>query len=228
MSEITSKSEYPPEQYPYRIKNWDKFQHYKHRNPPWVKLHTDLLISPDWLFLSDHSRLIMLCCMMVASRYAGHIPADTVLFKRLCRLQGNVNFKPLIECGFLIDLLADASACKQMRTNAPTETETETETEKNKNRKVTADGGSKYVFESGVIRINKKDMDRWRSTFTEIDVPAELEGMVGWAAEQGPNWFHAVRGLLAKRNREAVERRKATGAPPKVGGMDPNFSRWIQ
>jgi len=26
-----------------RVKNWGKFQHYKDRNPPWIKLHRGLL-----------------------------------------------------------------------------------------------------------------------------------------------------------------------------------------
>jgi hypothetical protein len=24
------------------VKNWDRFQHYKNRNPPWIKLYTDI------------------------------------------------------------------------------------------------------------------------------------------------------------------------------------------
>jgi hypothetical protein len=26
-----------------RVKNWSEFQHYKDRNPPWIKLHRTLL-----------------------------------------------------------------------------------------------------------------------------------------------------------------------------------------
>ena len=31
------------------IKNWHKFQHYKDRNPPWIKLHYEILTRPDWV-----------------------------------------------------------------------------------------------------------------------------------------------------------------------------------
>ena len=27
----------------FSVKNWDEFQHYKDRNPPWIKLHNHLL-----------------------------------------------------------------------------------------------------------------------------------------------------------------------------------------
>lgn len=60
----------------------------------------------------------------------------------------------------------------------------------------------RYAFESGVIRLNQRDLDRWKASFSHLDVPAELEGLSQWAGEQ-PNWFHAVKGALAKRNREA-------------------------
>jgi hypothetical protein len=58
-----------------------------------------------------------------------------------------------------------------------------------------------YAFESGVIRLNARDFDRWKAAFSHLDVPAELEGLSEWA-EQQANWFHAVKGALAKRNRE--------------------------
>jgi hypothetical protein len=34
-------------------KNWGKFQHYKDRCPPWIKLHRDLLNDREFLHLSQ-------------------------------------------------------------------------------------------------------------------------------------------------------------------------------
>lgn len=31
-----------------RIKNWSKFQHFKDRKPPWVKLYRDILDDIEW------------------------------------------------------------------------------------------------------------------------------------------------------------------------------------
>ena len=113
-----------------QVKNWQQFQHYKHRNPPWIKLHFEILSSADWVMLSDASKLLAVACMLIASRNNGLVPDDAHYMKRVAYLEKLPNFKPLIECGFLINLQADASDCKHMRTNADTETETETETEK--------------------------------------------------------------------------------------------------
>lgn len=62
-----------------------------------------------------------------------------------------------------------------------------------------------YAFESGIIRLNQYNLDKWKAAFINLDVPAELIGLSKWATEQGKNWFPAVSGVLAKRNRQAKE-----------------------
>ena len=46
----------------YRVKNWERFQHYKDRNPPWIKLHYEIMTSADWVMLADASKLLMMVC----------------------------------------------------------------------------------------------------------------------------------------------------------------------
>ena len=111
----------------YRVKNWRQFQHYKDRDPPWIKLHFNLLSSSDWVMLSDASRVLASACMLIASRHEGEIPDDPDYLQRVAYLSKRPDFKPLIECGF-IELLASASECKQMQANDTTEAEAETET----------------------------------------------------------------------------------------------------
>jgi len=117
-----------------RIKNWSKFQHYKDRNPPWIKLHFEMLSSEDWVVLDDASRVLAVACMLVASRDEGFVRVDSKgrrYIKRVAYLNQEPDFKPLIECGFLTDAsghLADAStALADVRPEEETETETETE-----------------------------------------------------------------------------------------------------
>ena len=108
-----------------RVKNWRTFQHYKDRNPPWIKLHFALLSSADWVTLDDASRVLAIACMLVASKNEGEIDGSArgcEYLKRVAYLNSTPNFKPLIECGFL----ECASECEQMLADARPETETET------------------------------------------------------------------------------------------------------
>lgn len=108
----------------YRVKNWKDFQHYKQRDPPWIKLHFRLLSSRDWVLLDDASRVLAIACMLIASRKQGFIPDDPEYIKRVAYLR-RVDFKPLIKCGFL-ESLADAS---NLQANPLSEKEKESESD---------------------------------------------------------------------------------------------------
>jgi hypothetical protein len=101
----------------FRVKNWQKFQHYKDRNPPWIKLHFSLLASRDWVMLDDASRVLAIACMLVASRSEGEIDGSEdglAYLQRVAYLNKTPNLNPLIKCGFL----ESASGCKQMLADA--------------------------------------------------------------------------------------------------------------
>ena len=84
-----------------RVRNWRDFQHYKKRNPPWIKLHFGLLSSTDWVCLDDASRVLAVACMLIASKHDGCVPEDAGYFRRVAYLNTNPDFTPLIACGFL-------------------------------------------------------------------------------------------------------------------------------
>jgi hypothetical protein len=70
----------------YRVKQWRQFQHYRDRNPPWIKLHFSLLSSMDWVTLDDASRVLAIACMLIASRNDGVVPGDAEYVKRVAYL----------------------------------------------------------------------------------------------------------------------------------------------
>jgi uncharacterized phage protein (TIGR02220 family) len=57
-----------------KVKDWDKFQHFKDRNPVWIKLYRTLLDDIEWHRLSgdDAKHLVML--WLLASERKGYIP----------------------------------------------------------------------------------------------------------------------------------------------------------
>lgn len=75
----------------------------------------------------------------------------------------------------------------------------------------TARNGEPYAFEVGVIRLNAKNLAAWTEAFPNISLKGELMALAGWAAQQ-PNWFVAVSGALAKKQREALDRAVAAKA----------------
>lgn len=69
-----------------RIKNFAKFQHFKDRRPPWVKLYRDLLDDPDWHELDAEASKILVMMWLIASEdeeQQGNLPGLKKLAFRL-------------------------------------------------------------------------------------------------------------------------------------------------
>ena len=110
-----------------KIKNWEEYQHYKDRNPPWIKLHVKTLNDRAFTDLSSSNRGLLIQLWILASENEGQISNDLEEIKYRLR-DTNIKQKDLnslIEKGFL-------SGCKHMIANdSECYSETETETEKN-------------------------------------------------------------------------------------------------
>lgn len=90
------------------VKNWDKFQHYKDRNPPWIKLHRTLLNDYDFGCLQDASKLHLMLIWLLASQTEGRIPDDPEFLKGKLGLKAKPDLLYLVNHGFLIPI-TDAS-----------------------------------------------------------------------------------------------------------------------
>jgi len=121
-----------------QIKNWQQFQHYKNRRPPWIKLYRDLLDDPEWHELDGDSAKILVMLWLIASddnKTDGKLPAIKKLAFRLRMTERQasghiINLAHWIEYD-ASEVLAD---CNQVAIpETETETETEGETEKRHN-----------------------------------------------------------------------------------------------
>ena len=50
-----------------RVKDWARYQHYKHRRPPWIRLHRDLLDKLSWHQLPLASKALAPMLWLLAS-----------------------------------------------------------------------------------------------------------------------------------------------------------------
>lgn len=83
-----------------RVKNWEEFQHYKDRNPPWIKLHRALLDNYDFCSLKDHQKAHLMLIWIHASQNNGLIPHDAKFLERKLSCNG-LDLDILIASGFL-------------------------------------------------------------------------------------------------------------------------------
>src|SRR5215469_8864352 len=111
-----------------RIRNWNTFQHYKQRRPPWIKLYREILDDKEWSALSGEAAKGLIMLWLIASENDGYLPDSKTLAFRL-RISENRVTALLSDCSHWLE--ADASnmlaGCYQ---DASPETEEETEKEK--------------------------------------------------------------------------------------------------
>ena len=98
-----------------QVKNWEKFQHYKDRTPPWIKLHRDLLNDYNFSCLQDASKLHLMLIWLLASQLDNKIPNDAAWIARRINVSDDIDLNDLIDNGFL-KTLTDASKPLAKRT----------------------------------------------------------------------------------------------------------------
>jgi DNA-binding MarR family transcriptional regulator len=87
-----------------KITEWERFQHYKKRNPPWVKLYASFLDDDDFDIMPDASKLLFFCLLSFASRRSNKIKLDFRWLQRKLPVTKPITVKtlqPLLDAGFV-------------------------------------------------------------------------------------------------------------------------------
>lgn len=101
------------------VKNLEKYQHYKDRDPKWVKLYYSILDDEAFIFLSEVDRCRYMTCLVLASRTNNKIPSDPTYLKKVMRLDKNPDLSPLLSCGLLYRYEPSSICLDNGYTNAP-------------------------------------------------------------------------------------------------------------
>jgi len=115
-----------------KIKNWTKFQHFKDRRPPWVKLYRDILDDLEWHELDPLAAKVLVMLWLIASENNGRIPDNKTLAFRL-RLTEVKTKEIIIKLSHWLeqdDMTMISEQYQSDSTERETETETETKTKK--------------------------------------------------------------------------------------------------
>lgn len=84
------------------VRDLERFQHYKNRCPPWVKLYWSILDDPAYLGLSEVDRHRYMMAILIASRVENKILNDGDYLAKLMRLSDPVDLTALIDSGLLL------------------------------------------------------------------------------------------------------------------------------
>jgi hypothetical protein len=96
-----------------RVRNWEKLQYYKDRNPPWIKLYNTLLEDPNFARLDDASKAHVVLIWLLAPRMDNKIPHDAEFIGARINAKTPVNLDLLVSVGFLEDASEPLAPCLQ-------------------------------------------------------------------------------------------------------------------
>ncbi len=98
------------------VKCWQKFQHYKDRAPPWIKLYRDLLDDLDWHELRGEDAKALIMMWIIASENDGALPPLEKLAFRLRMPLADVHMiTERLLGGWLMDGEAGSAQSKDIR-----------------------------------------------------------------------------------------------------------------
>lgn len=197
-----------------RIKNWSEFQHYKDRCPPWIKLHTRILSSKDWVTASDSERVLAIACMLIASQSMdGSFDWDPEYIQRVAYLKSKPNPDFLIKTGFLEVLQADASEMQAydstLQADATKRRGEKNREEKEKEKKKKTLFRNSDVFDPKIFREKLKD-------WSEDKCKYFYKSALNWSDQDNNmkiNWIAAVRNWDNREPEKWKNYQKSIGVP---------------
>ena len=86
----------------FKVKNLKKFQHYKDRCPPWIKLHSSILDDYEFGLLPDDCQHQLMLIWVLASKCENRLPLDESWLQKKLPVKKKINLKPMFKAGFLI------------------------------------------------------------------------------------------------------------------------------
>ena len=161
-----------------KIKNWTKFQHFKDRRPPWVKLYRDILDDLEWHELDPLAAKVLVMLWLIASEDDGRVPDAKTLAFRL-RLTEIKTKEIVIKLSHWLEQ-DDISVISNGYQVDSIETERETETEKETKVKA-PEGVSSEIWDSFV---KQRKTSRAVITPTVIKSIQREADKAGWTLEQ--------------------------------------------
>ena len=162
-----------------KIKNWSKFQHFRDRRPPWIKLYRDVLDDIEWHELDPLASKVLVMCWLIASENDGNLPpAKTLAFRlRMSEKQTNDCLNKLSHWLEQDDIDVISERYQDDLPETERETEIEKETKKKAIRPVNV---SEEVWQDFVVHRKAR---KAQVTSRVIDGIIKEAEMAGWSLE---------------------------------------------
>jgi hypothetical protein len=175
----------------FSVANFEKFQHYRDRSPPWIKLYNELLDDYAFGLLPDASKVHLVLIWLLASRSNNCLPFDPLWIAKRIGATEKVDLTRLLSAGFIEahDTDALAGGLQGARPEREPETEGEAETDSS----AEADAGAPSA-KPGKKTYPEEFEEFWRAYPTDA-LMSKLKAFEKWRRLSGDDRAAAMRAL---------------------------------
>lgn len=178
--------------YYFKVRNFEDFQHYKKRHPPWIRLYYRLLEDRRFERLQDASKMHAIGLFLLASQHDNKIVFDVPWIEKRLGCTEHINWQVLLDNEFIVPIDCDASdmlaSCGQLATKSLSETEVQRQRQKNREkiaRNNPSDSSKPAVITLPLCNktehpIIQAEIDQWRELYPAVDIMAEIRKAKGW------------------------------------------------
>ena len=100
-----------------QIVDYDELQHYKDRNPIWIKLHCSLLDDYEFAQIPDETKFHAVGLMLLAARLNNKFPDDEAWLRQKINANSEIDLNLLLEIKFL-SIVSDEKNSQKKQRNA--------------------------------------------------------------------------------------------------------------
>jgi len=90
----------------FRVKNLEKYQHYKDRNPSWIKLQTSLLNDVEFCLLTDIQQLTFIKLILLSSQNRNRLAFDSRSLRHRLGITSRIDLKVFVN-NDMIEIIED-------------------------------------------------------------------------------------------------------------------------
>jgi len=142
----------------FKVKNYQKYQHYKERNPVWIKLYNAILTDYEFTLLSDKAKYQLIAINLLASRYQNKVPYDAKWIAQQISASDKIDLDELEKLGFIIPYEDASKMLADCYQNASIEKSRE---EKKREEKIKEPKISLQEWESKNGELNLSSFTNW-------------------------------------------------------------------
>lgn len=207
------------------IKNWERFQHYRDRAPPWIKLHRSLLDDFEFSQLPDETKAHLVLIWLFASQSRGRVPAEPTFLASKLGLRKAPNLQLLVEQGFLIPEHDASNVLAERKQGASELLQILDNDAPRAGARSASASGSLKTEPTGIARAREAGpTDKHRELATSLGVACDVEWASFWdrVDAKGKPWFrdaNAAFRLWLRQERKYAERDGRIGVNGNAGAV---------